>query len=112
MGNKTQKLTFRKQRFNCHYFLRDKVYCKTYFKMRLRMNRVLYARLEAGFNDNDNLIIIEDATGKNGSYPRIKLIVALNCMECGMEFEQIDEICEISESATRKVFISFSDGLN
>ena len=50
-----------------------------------------------------------DATGKHGIHPLIKLIAALRVLAYGMSYEQVDELCELSESSTLNVFYSFLD---
>ena len=105
--NKDRNFTAAKQCFDRFYFNDDKVYSEDDFERRFCMSRALFARLEADMKGKEEFKERRDVTGKPGIHPRIKIITALRVLEYGMSYEQVDELCELSESSTRKAFYLF-----
>lgn len=47
-----------------------------------------------------------DAKGKQGIHPRINIIAVLHVLENGSLFDQVEEVCKISQSTTKKLVLS------
>lgn len=96
------------KRFQRYYFKDECVYSEADFERRFRMPRALFERLEAAILGGPEFRRgARDATGKLGIDPRIKLIAVLRVLGYGTSFDQVDEVCEIAQSTTRRAFLSF-----
>lgn len=50
---------------------------------------------------------MQDAAGKPGIHPRIKIIYVHRVLAYRMGFHQVHELCELFESSKRKILLSF-----
>lgn len=48
-----------------------------------------------------------DAAKKVSIHPQMKIIATLRFMSYGMSYDQVDELCNMSEIAVRESFIAF-----
>lgn len=83
------------------------MYSEDDFERKFRIPRLLFARLEQELLGKGEFKERSDATGRPGIHQKIKLIAALRDMEYGMAYDQVYELCELSESLTRNAFLSF-----
>lgn len=101
------------KRFERFYFSQQPVYSEQDFETRFRMPTAIFHRIEAALRGKGEFKVnSKDATGKPGASPRVKIIAALRVLAYGMSFDQIDELCELGHSTTRKTFLSYLDELN
>lgn len=107
--NKQSNFGISKQRFDRFYFADDKVISDADFDRRFRILRILFSRLKSELMGRDEFQMKRDATWKHEIHLRTKLIAALRVMAYGVAMDQVDELCELSESSTRKIFVSFLD---
>lgn len=106
--NKNRDFKEAKERFMKFYFKNRSVYSEWDFERRFRLPRILYERIKNCIvGCNDLFTVRYDAAKKQGIDPEIRLIACLRLLEYGSFFDQIDELCSISESACRESFISF-----
>lgn len=74
------------------------------------MLRELFLRFDQALSGRGEFKEIKDVAGKPGIDPPIKLIAAPRVPEYGMVFDQVDDLYELSESSTRKIFLFFRRG--
>lgn len=62
------------------------------------MSRALLYRIEQELSGSGEFKILKDDTGKQGIQTGIKIIAALRVLAYGMDFKEVDELCELSVS--------------
>lgn len=110
-ANKDRDFNESDRRFTRLYFGENPVYDENDFERRFRMPRGMFNRIFEGLNGKGIFVRREDACGKIGISPRMRIIAALRILAYGKAFDEMDELCEMSENSARESFYSFLDGI-
>lgn len=95
------------KRFIRFYFSPTCIYSERDFERRFRLPRSLFENIFKKLEGNGEFKQQRDATGKLGIHPMVRLISVLRIFAYGLSFDEVDELCEISESEARNSFISY-----
>lgn len=105
--NKARDFDEAYQRFQRLYFSDYCVYDKHDFERRFRMPRALFERICTAIIGKGIFTHRVDATNKKGMHPMIRVIAALRVLAYGMSYDQVDELCAMSESSVKLTFEAF-----
>lgn len=100
------------ERFDRIYFSSESLYSNNDFERRFCMPKAVFITVEkAVIGKEEFLDGKEDATGTPGASSKAKLIAVLRILAYSMSFNQVNELCELSEKpkSTWKTFMSFLD---
>lgn len=110
--NKARNFEGSYQRFHRYYFAENPVFNEQDFERRFRMPKRLFERIDAALRGRSIFKHREDATGKKGIHPQIRLVAALRILAYGMSFDQTDELCELGGTTSRESFLAFVQEIN
>lgn len=107
--NKRRSFKKVNERFEDFYFCEHPVYSNVDFERRFRMPRYVFDRVEAQVTGRGLFVQRRDATLKEGITPRMRIISSIRILAYGASFDQVDELCELSEASARESFYAFAD---